>query len=85
MEIINESSLGDEVREAIKRAQESREPIEITNEQGEVIARLIPAQYPATSAAHNRAWTELDKLIDAISSHLPEHVDAVEVIRDVRR
>ncbi len=84
MEIINESSLGDEVREAIKRAQEAREPIEITDEQGRVIAHLIPAHYPGNSEAHSRAWAELDKLIEAISSHLPEHVDAVEVIRDVR-
>jgi hypothetical protein len=51
MEIISESSLGDEVREAIRRAQEAKELIEITDEQGEVIARLIPA----ISAAHNRA------------------------------
>ncbi|HEX9990499.1 MAG TPA: hypothetical protein VGE45_18720 [Chloroflexia bacterium] len=85
MEIIRESSLGDEAREALKRAQDTRQLVEITNEQGQVIARLIPAHYPANSTAHNRARTELDKLINAISTHLPEQVDAVEVIRDVRR
>jgi antitoxin (DNA-binding transcriptional repressor) of toxin-antitoxin stability system len=85
METINENSLGNEVREAIKRAQETGQPVEIADEHGQVIARLVPAQHLASSPAHNQAWIELDDLIEAISRHLPEHVDAVETIRDVRR
>jgi antitoxin (DNA-binding transcriptional repressor) of toxin-antitoxin stability system len=85
MEIIREVSLGDEVRAVIKRAQETGQPVEITNEHGQVIARVIPALQATEPQAYTRAWAELDRLIDAITPHLPEHVDAVQAIRDVRR
>ncbi len=81
METLSESILGNEIRDAIKHAQETGQPVEIADELGHIVAHLIPARDHANSPA----WTELDRLIDAISPHLPEYVDAVEAIRDVRR
>lgn len=85
METINESSLGSGLREAIKRAQQVGQPVEITDANGQVVAHIIPTKHHANALSTDEAWIELTQLIASISPHLPEHVDAVEAVRDVRR
>lgn len=85
METIDEQSLGSEIKAVIKRARKTGQPVEITDVNGEVIARLVPSHQPLIADAHERARVELERLIEAITPYLPERVDAVEAIRDVRR
>lgn len=62
----------------------SGETIEIT-EDGETIAHLVPAWRPAHQQGERATWTNLDALVEEISKYLPEHVDAVEAVREIRR
>lgn len=77
---ISEATLGSELRDAIRRAQETQESLEITDESGFIIAHIVPVQHEP----QDRAWTELQNIIEKIDPYVPEGVDAVQIIRDVR-
>lgn len=63
----------------------SGETIEVS-EGGTLVARLTPTQNGTPKwKAPEETWTDLDALVQEISKHLPEHVDAVEAIREIRR
>ncbi len=52
---------------------------------GKVIAHLVPAQDRPLDRDANGAWSELLRLRNEISKYLPEQVDAVETVREIRR
>jgi antitoxin (DNA-binding transcriptional repressor) of toxin-antitoxin stability system len=84
MATIDISELEQHPTEIIQRAKDG-ETIEV-NEGGTVVARLTPPQeaMPVWNA-HEETWTDLDALVQEISKYLPEHVDAVEAVREIRR
>ena len=69
----------------LRRVREEGETVEITYH-GQVIARLVPVNPPASSIDERSAiWADLDQLTAEISAKWPEGVSAVEAVRDVRR
>jgi antitoxin (DNA-binding transcriptional repressor) of toxin-antitoxin stability system len=74
------------IDEIVRMAQEEGEIFEITRE-GKVIARLEPVHSLPQSAKqdHEAFWRRMDKYAAQLGSQLPEKVDAVELVRDVRR
>ncbi|HET6261123.1 MAG TPA: hypothetical protein VFG99_02650 [Chloroflexia bacterium] len=84
MATIDISELEQHPIEIIQRVK-SGETIEV-NEGGTVVVRLTPTQNVApTWNAQEETWTDLDALVQEISKYLPEHVDAVESVREIRR
>jgi prevent-host-death family protein len=84
MATIDISELKQHPTEIIQRVK-CGETIEI-NEGGTVVARLTPTQSGTpTWKAQEETWTDLDALVEEISKYLPEHVDAVEAVREIRR
>jgi len=63
--------------------EEEGESFEVTDH-GEVIARLIPGSSLYTPL-DDAIWTDIDHLAAEIGTHIPERVDAVNIISDVRR
>ena len=85
MKTIGVRELKTHISEILRQVQEEGEVIEVTNH-GEVVARLVPVRRPAPHGQDNNAvWTDLDMLAAEIGKYLPERVDAVEAIQDVRR
>lgn len=85
MRAIGVRELKTHISEILRQVQEEGEVIEVTNH-GEVVARLVPVRRPMPSSQDNAAiWTDLDRLAAEIGKRLPEKVDAVEAINDVRR
>ncbi|HYO50771.1 MAG TPA: hypothetical protein VEW94_13045 [Chloroflexia bacterium] len=84
MTTIDISELEQHPTEIIQRVK-SGETIEV-NEGGTVVARLTPIQHVTPMwNAPEQSWTDLDALVQEISKYLPEHVDAVEAVREIRR
>ena len=71
------------VSEILHEARENGEVIEVT-EQGSVLAFLVPVSATETEAG-DADEMDLDALVAEISKYLPEHVDAVEAVREIRR
>ena len=86
MKTLGVRELTERINEILKLL-EAGEIIELTND-GEVIGHLTP-KYRAEQTVkqdHNTFWANIDHLAAEIGSHLPnESVDAVEIVRDVRR
>jgi prevent-host-death family protein len=68
------------------RLVQKGEIVEVTN-RGEVIARVVPARKYVQPDKQDLAafWTDIDTLAAEIGTYLPEKVDAVEIMHDVRR
>ncbi|MDQ2888229.1 MAG: hypothetical protein M3Y39_19355 [Chloroflexota bacterium] len=87
MKTLGVRELTERINEILRMVEEDGETFEVTNH-GEVIARLVPVIRTAHSSPEQQseeAWADLDRLVGEISSHLPDRVDSVDIIRDVRR
>ncbi|MBV9614089.1 MAG: hypothetical protein JO031_01380 [Ktedonobacteraceae bacterium] len=83
MKVVGVRELTDRINEILRMVEEEGESFEVINH-GEVIARLIPGHgfhVPLEEAA----WTDIDHLASEIGTRIPERVDAVDIISDVRR
>ena len=81
MRTIEMRELEEHVSEVIRQAEERGETVEVT-ENGTVRALLVPVSNKETD---EDGEMDLEVLVAEISKHLPERVDAVEMIRDIRR
>jgi prevent-host-death family protein len=87
MKTLGVRELAERINEILRRVEEDGETFEVTNH-GEVIARLVPvnrSSHSPTEQQNEDAWTSLDRLAGEISAHLPDRVDSVNIMRDVRR
>lgn len=92
MTSVNSRDLSAHIVDLMLQVRNDGEIIEIM-EEGQVVARLVPAYIPVmASTSHTLEDTsqaasdlELERLITEISRYLPEQVDAVEAIREIRR
>lgn len=87
METINEEHLGSELRAVIRRAQQTQQSVEITDDRGKIIAYLMPASNTMTPQNEQlrTMWANIDKLSEQLEPYLPPAFDAVEAVRDIRR
>lgn len=83
MKVIEVRELTDRINDILRMVEEEGESFEVTAH-GEVIARLIPGRGFHTPL-DEAAWTDIDHLAAEIGAHIPEKVDAVDIISDVRR
>jgi prevent-host-death family protein len=73
------------ISEILRRVQEDGEIIEVTNH-GEVVARVVPVRAAGSTGKQNgTAWTDIDLLAAEIGKRLPDPVDAVKAVSDIRR
>jgi antitoxin (DNA-binding transcriptional repressor) of toxin-antitoxin stability system len=86
MKTLRANELVEHINEILRMVKEESETIEVTD-QGKVIARVVPASEPEqpTKRDLKSFWEETDRLAAEIGTYLPEKVDVVEIIRDVRR
>jgi prevent-host-death family protein len=86
MKTLGVGELKEHIDEILRMVEEEGETIEVTD-QGKIIARVVPAneQEKPVKRDLKSFWEETDRLAAEIGTYLPEKVDAVEIIRDVRR
>ncbi len=85
METLDIHELVEHLNEVLQLMEEG-ETIELTNN-GKVIAHIVPThklQHTGRQDA-DPAWAKLRALGDELSKYWPTDVDAVEVVRDIRR
>ncbi len=85
MKTMGVRQLKERISEMLRLVQEG-ETVEVTK-RGEVIARVVPARKQTQPDKQDLAafWTDIDTLAAEIGAYLPEKVDAVEIMQDVRR
>jgi antitoxin (DNA-binding transcriptional repressor) of toxin-antitoxin stability system len=83
MKVIGVRELTDRINDILRMVEEEGESFEVTDH-GEVIARLIPGR-AFHASLDDAIWTDIDHLATEIGMHIPEKVDAVNIISDVRR
>ncbi len=79
MKTIGLHELEGRITEIMREVQESGETVKVTDE-GKAIALLMPVYQDN----EQDSWTDLDPFVDEISRYLPERVDAVEAVREIR-
>ncbi|HLJ33685.1 MAG TPA: hypothetical protein VKU38_08545 [Ktedonobacteraceae bacterium] len=88
MKTIGVRELTERINEILRLVKEEGETIEVIDH-GEVIAHVVPTSIPIQQAQTKQDmeafWEKTDRLAAKISASLPEKVDAVEIMRDVRR
>jgi antitoxin (DNA-binding transcriptional repressor) of toxin-antitoxin stability system len=84
MRMLDAGELEGHVAEVLRQLQEEGEPIDITRS-GEVVARLVPVQPIEPSSDVQAFISKLNRMAAEIGQHLPEKVDAVEAVREIRR
>ncbi|MGH2558401.1 MAG: hypothetical protein ACRDJH_04990 [Thermomicrobiales bacterium] len=67
----------------LRRVKDDGEVVDISQE-GEIVARLIPA-HGVTKEERDRRWAELKQFVEEIGKLDGGEVSAVEMVRDVRR
>jgi prevent-host-death family protein len=73
------------ISEILRQIEEDGERVAVTNH-GTVVAHLVPVRRAPVDVEAVRAMlADLDRVAAEIGAHLPEDVDAVEMVRDVRR
>jgi antitoxin (DNA-binding transcriptional repressor) of toxin-antitoxin stability system len=86
MEIIDVTELATHTLKVVGLAQRGI-VVSIVDSLGKVIARIVPADTPRNASpddAFARTKHELDRLIADIGPYLPEQVDAVQTLREIR-
>jgi antitoxin (DNA-binding transcriptional repressor) of toxin-antitoxin stability system len=86
---VRESLEVQELRERIDEILhmlEGRETVEVIDH-GKVIAHLVPVSEPKQSDKRDvyAFWRKIDQLAAQVGTHLPEKVDAVQIIREGTR
>lgn len=86
MKTLEVKELAERIDELLRLVEEKGETFDITNH-GKVIARLVPASEPESSVKPSLTpfWEKMERLATKIDAYLPDKVDAVEIVRDVRR
>lgn len=86
MKTLGIAELQERLNEILRLVQQERETVEVID-QGEVIAHLVPASQPQQPAKRDLPtfWKDIDQLAAEIGAYLPEKVDAVTIVHDVRR
>jgi len=86
MKTLEIHNLTEHINEILRMIKEEGETIEVTDG-SEVIAHLVPVDKSSQPKKphHESFWKRIDKYAAELGSQLPEKVDAVEIIRDVRR
>ncbi len=86
MKTLKANELIEHIAEILRMVEEEGETIDVTKK-GKVIARVVPTREPEKPGKKDLKdfWEETDRLAAEIATYLPEKVDAVEIIRDVRR
>ncbi len=90
MRTIGIRDLKTHLSEILRQVHEEGQVIEVTNH-GEIVARVVPVRKggwlktKSKDQAESTVWTDLERLAAEIGTHLPERVDAVQAVRDVRR
>ena len=54
-------------------------------EDGRTVATITPVQHPYSEEQAKAFLAELERMAKEIGKYLPEHVDAVEAVREIRR
>jgi antitoxin (DNA-binding transcriptional repressor) of toxin-antitoxin stability system len=86
MKTLGKRELTERIDEILRLVKEQGETFEVT-EQGEIVARLVPAS-ESEQVVEDRdaaAWAKLKRIAAELEPYWPENVDAVEIVRDVRR
>ena len=83
MKVIGVRELTDRINEILRMVEEEGETFEVTDH-GKVIARLIPGR-SLHASSDNAIWTDIDHLAAEIGTHVPQKVDAVNIISDIRQ
>jgi len=83
LKVIGARELAERINDILRMVEEEGESFEVTDH-GEVIARLIPSHgfYAPSDVA---AWTNIDHLAAKIGTYIPEKVNSVDILNDVRR
>ena len=86
MKTLEIHKITEHINEILHMIKEEGETIEVTDG-SEIIAHLVPvdkAQQPK-KRDHEAFWRRIDGYAAELGSQRPEKVDAVEIVRDVRR
>ncbi len=86
MKTLGVGELRERIDEILRLVEEEGETIEVTKND-EVIARVVPAQKQSQPVKKDLKtfWADVDRLASEIGKYLPDKVDAVEIVRDMRR
>ncbi|MDQ5826486.1 MAG: hypothetical protein M3441_20025 [Chloroflexota bacterium] len=86
MEVIRVTELTANILKAVDLAQRGV-AVSIVDSVGKVVARIVPGDGTvdiSRNDAFERTQSELNRLISDIAPYLPEQVDAVKTIREIR-
>ena len=85
MKVLAVRELKERIDEILHLVEEG-ETVEVVD-RGKVVVRLVPGDQPQQAKKRDQEafWRRIDRYAAEISSYLPEKVDAVEIVRDVRR
>lgn len=85
MNSIGIRQLKEQASEILRQVREQGASYEVTYH-GRIVAHLVPAAQPETSAEETAAiWTNLDQLAAEIGRLWPENVSAAEAVNQDRR
>ncbi|HEX9438386.1 MAG TPA: type II toxin-antitoxin system prevent-host-death family antitoxin [Roseiflexaceae bacterium] len=85
MQTIGIRELKERASEILRQVREERATFDVTY-RGRVVARLAPVEQAENNIAESlRLLGELDRIANEIGAHIEGEVDAVEMVRDVRR
>lgn len=87
-ELLEAQELKERISELLRLVEEEGETIEVTRD-GEVITRLVPPARTSKQPVEQSdaaAWADLKQIASELAPNWPDKdVDAVEIVRDVRR
>jgi antitoxin (DNA-binding transcriptional repressor) of toxin-antitoxin stability system len=85
MKTIGVRELTEHINEILRLVKEEGETIEVIDH-GEIIAHLVPTHISEERIKKDRtAWENLNRIASELEPYWPKGVDAVEIVRDVRR
>ncbi len=85
MKTIEVRELTERINEILRLVKEEGETIEVINH-GEVIAHVVPTHTSEERIKKDRtAWENSNRIALELGPYWPKGVDAVEIVRDVRR
>lgn len=85
MKTIGARELTERINKILRMVEEEGEIIEVINH-GKVIAHLVPTHTSEERIKKDRAaWENLNRIASELEPYWPKGVDAVEIVRDVRR
>jgi antitoxin (DNA-binding transcriptional repressor) of toxin-antitoxin stability system len=85
MKILAVRELKERIDEILCLVEEG-ETVEVID-RGKVVVRLVPGDQPQRAKKRDQEafWRRIDKYAAELGPQLPEEIDAVEIVRDVRQ